>query len=332
MSSIPPAAPSAAAPKPALPQLAPNHPAEGALWMLASGLVFAAMNVVMRHLGTDLPTVQSAFLRYVFGVVLVLPALIRVVRAGLPPGSTGLFAARGAVHSLAVVLWFYAMARLPVAEVTAIGYLNPVLVTIGAALFLGERLALRRILAICVAMLGAVIILRPGLRPLEPAHLAQLSAAACFATSYLLTKRLSRIASPTTIVAILSLAVTIVLLVPALMVWQPVTPVQLAWLALVAALATSGHYFMTRAFGAAPMAVTQPVTFLQLLWATILGVLVFGEPVDPWVILGGGVIMAAISYITWREAVLKRRAAAQALTQAQAPTQALTPNPVATQA
>lgn len=284
--------------------------------MLASGLVFAAMNVVMRHLGTDLPTVQSAFLRYVFGVVLVLPALVPVIRAGLPKGSAGMFAARGAVHSLAVVFWFYAMARLPVAEVTAIGYLNPVLVTLGAALFLGEKLAIRRIIAIAVAMVGALIILRPGMRELGTAHLSQLSAAACFAASYLLAKRLSRIASPAAIVAILSLAVTIVLLVPAIMVWQPVTVVQLAWLALVAALATAGHYFMTRAFTAAPMAVTQPVTFLQLLWATVLGVLVFGEPVDPWVILGGGVIMAAISYITWREAVIKRRS--------------VTPAPVAT--
>ena len=275
--------------------------------MLASGMVFAAMNVIIRHLGTDLPTIQSAFLRFAFGLVLVLPALVQAVRAGLPQASLRLFAARGAVHSLAVVLWFFAMARLPVAEVTAIGYLNPVLVTIGAALFLGERLAIRRVIAICVALIGALIILRPGLRELGAPQFAQLSAATGFAASYLIAKRLSQFVGPATIVAILSLAVTLVLLVPALMVWQPVSLAQLGWLALVAVLATAGHYFMTRAFAAAPMAVTQPVTFLQLLWATILGVLVFGEPVDPWVILGGAVIMAAISYITWREAVIKRR-------------------------
>lgn len=295
-----------------------NRPVEGALWMLASGMTFATMNVIVRHLGTDLPSVQAAFLRYAFGVLFVVPALVPVLRSGLPKGATGLFAVRGVVHSVAVALWFYAMARLPVAEVTAIGYLNPVLVTLGAALFLGEKLAFRRIAAICVAMIGALIILRPGMRELGAPQFAQLSAAAFFAASYLMAKRLSQIVGPVAIVAMLSLAVTIGLLVPALMVWQPVTTVQLAWLALVALLATAGHYFMTRGFASAPLAVTQPVTFLQLLWATILGVLVFAEPVDPWVILGGAVIMAAISYITWREAVIKRRT--------------VTPAPAATQA
>jgi drug/metabolite transporter (DMT)-like permease len=64
---------------------------------------------------------------------------------------------------------------------------------------------------------------------------------------------------------------------------------------------------MTRAFRAAPLSVTQPVTFLQLVWATLLGALVFGEAVDPFVVLGGAVIIGAISYITWREAVVQRR-------------------------
>jgi drug/metabolite transporter (DMT)-like permease len=77
---------------------------------------------------------------------------------------------------------------------------------------------------------------------------------------------------------------------------------------VVACLATAGHYTMTLAFAAAPVTVTQPVTFLQLLWSVLLGALFFGEPVDGWVVLGGLVIIAAVSFITWREAVLKRRA------------------------
>ena len=88
----------------------------------------------------------------------------------------------------------------------------------------------------------------------------------------------------------------------ALWVWVPVGAVQVAWLALVAAFATAGHYTMTRAFAVAPLTVTQPVTFLQLVWATLLGALVFGEGVDAAVLLGGAVIIGAISYMTWREA------------------------------
>jgi drug/metabolite transporter (DMT)-like permease len=67
-------------------------------------------------------------------------------------------------------------------------------------------------------------------------------------------------------------------------------------------LATLGHYAMARAFRAAPLAVTQPVTFLQLIWAAALGTLAFGEPVEPWVLAGGGLIILAISANTWAEA------------------------------
>ena len=79
---------------------------------------------------------------------------------------------------------------------------------------------------------------------------------------------------------------------------------------MVACFATAGHYTMTLAFAAAPLTVTQPVTFLQLVWAVLLGALVFDEGFDGWVILGGTIIMAAVSFITWREAVARRREAA----------------------
>jgi len=94
----------------------------------------------------------------------------------------------------------------------------------------------------------------------------------------------------------------------ALAVWVTPTWGEIGMLFGVACFATAGHYSMTLAFAAAPLTVTQPVTFLQLVWATALGALVFAEPVDIWVVSGGGVILAAVSFITWREAVLKRRA------------------------
>jgi drug/metabolite transporter (DMT)-like permease len=286
----------------------PNSVIAGVLWMLATGLCFVAVTGVVRYLGTDLPAAQSAFIRYVFGLIFVGPMLFGAIRQGFAPGLMRLFALRGVLHTLAVFLWFYAMARIPVAEVTAIGYLNPIVVTIGAALAFGERLAARRIAAIGVAIIGALIVLRPGLREIEPGHWAQLGAAVSFGLSYLIAKRLSEQASATVVVAMMSLTVTIGLAPFAAVVWVQVSLEQLAWLALVAAFGTAGHYCMTRAFAAAPMTVTQPVTFLQLIWAALLGALAFGESVDPMVVLGGALIIGAISYMTWREAQIRRRA------------------------
>lgn len=285
-----------------------QNPLHGILWMLASGLSFVAVTGIVRALGTEIPAAQSAFIRFAWGVVFLLPTLVGVLRAGMPAGVWPLHLGRGVLHVAAVLCWFYAMARIPVAEVTAIGYLNPVLLTLGTAVFLGERLAARRLAAIGVAVIGALIVLRPGLREVTDGHLSQIGAACCFAGSYLFAKRLSALVGAGQAVAVLSLIVTLGLAPLAWWVWVPVSLEQVLWLALVALCATAGHYCMSRAFAVAPVAVTQPVVFLQLVWATLLGAIAFGEPVDPFVLLGGGVIVAAVSYITWREAVLRRRA------------------------
>jgi drug/metabolite transporter (DMT)-like permease len=281
----------------------PDEMLHGVGWMLASGLCFVGVTGIVRFLGTDLPVAQGAFLRFAFGIAFLLPSLLALRRGGVPPGAWPLFGLRGVVHAAAVICWFYAMARLPVAEVTAIGYLNPVLVTVGGALIFGEVLARRRVITVLVALAGAVIVLRPGWREVTGGHLAQLAAACFFAGSYLFARGLSRMVPAGAVVALLSVLVTVVLAPFAWAVWVPVSPEQCGWLALVAGFATAAHYCMTRAFAAAPLAVTQPVVFLQLVWATALGVMMFDEGVDPYVICGGAVIIGAVSWLTWREAV-----------------------------
>ncbi|WP_230383000.1 DMT family transporter [Paracoccus shanxieyensis] len=278
----------------------------GILWMLSAGLCFVAVNGTVRWLGQSLPAAEAAFLRFVFGLVFLVPVLLPALRRGFAPKVWRLFALRGALHVVAVILWFYAMARITVAEVTAIGFLNPIIVTVGAALLLGERLSWRRGLAIVVALGGALIVLRPGLRVLEAGHIAQLGAAVAFGSSYLVAKRLSDLAPPAVVVAIMSLTVCIGLAPIAALDWVAPSALQCAVLACTAAFATAAHYAMTRAFVAAPLTVTQPVVFLQLIWASLLGALVFAEPVDLWVLIGGGVMIGAICYITWREARLRR--------------------------
>jgi len=279
-----------------------GRPVEGVLWMLASGLSFVGVNGIVRYLGTDLPAAQSAFLRFGFGVVLLLPVLPAVFKAGFSAPTLRLFAWRGIAHMVAVLFWFYAMARIPVAHATAIGYLNPVILLIAGAVLLGERMTRRRIAAVAFAAIGAVIVLRPGVEVVNSGHLAQIGAAIFFAASYLFAKQLSATVAPTVVVAMMSVCVTIGLAPIAAWVWVPVSMAQMGWLALVAILATLGHYLMTRAFQAAPFTVTQPVVFLQLIWATALGSLVFDEPVDAFVLLGGALIIGAISWVSWRDA------------------------------
>lgn len=292
----------------AQPDITEARPVRGVIWMLATGLSFVAVTAIVKHIGGGVPAAEAAFLRYILGLVFLLPMIRPLLGAHLDKRDLMFFSARGLAHGLGVILWFFAMTKITIAEVTAMNYLSPVYVTLGAALFLGERLALRRIIAIGAALLGAMIILRPGFRELNLGHYTMLGTAIMFATSYLLAKRMADRVSPTVVVAMLSITVPVVLAPFAFAVWVTPTLEQLFWLFLVAVFATIGHFTMTLAFRAAPMTVTQPVTFLQLVWATILGAVVFGEPVDGWVVLGGLIILASVSFITWREAMVKRRA------------------------
>ncbi len=287
-----------------------QNPIAGIGWMLMTGLCFVAVNIIVKSVGTSLPAPESAFLRFVAGLTLLSPVLVRLMHTHFTRKTWALFGARGVFHTLAVMTWFYAMARIPLAEATAMSYMSPVYVTLGAAMFLGERLAARRLIAVAAALVGVAIILRPGFRDLSPGHYAQLFATLSFAASFLVAKRLSSEASPSVIIAFLAVSVTIGLAPFAYAVWVPPTLVQTAWLALVAVFATAGHYCMARAFAVAPISVTQPVTFLQIVWAVLAGALLFDEPVDFWVLFGGAVIIGAVSFIAWRESVLKRRLAA----------------------
>ncbi len=284
----------------------PHRPIAGILWMLVTGLCFIMVTALVKYMGPRLPAAEAAFLRYGMGLIFLAPIISSFKSAHLTARQWTLFGVRGFCHAFGVILWFFSMTRIPIAELTAMNYLAPIYVTVGAALFLGERLALRRIVAVIMGLLGAAIILRPGFREISEGHLAMLVAAVVFAGSYLLAKILADEVRPGIVVSMMSIFVTLSLAPFALWVWIMPTMQELGILFLVAIFATAGHYTMTLAFAAAPVTVTQPVTFLQLVWATALGALMFSEPVDIWVIIGGFVILGSVTFITWREATLKR--------------------------
>lgn len=272
------------------------------LWMTITTLLFVVVTGIIRFMGSNLPAIEAAFIRYFVGLVILAPVFFKLFRYKISADLWRTFAFRGFIHGFAVCLWFYAMARITIAEVTAIGYLTPIFVTIGAAYFLGETLKIRRIAGVLAGLAGAFIILRPGFQEVSSGQLAQLLAAPIFAGSYLYAKQLTGRASPELIIAMLTLFCTFTLLPGALLQWQTPSLQEFILLSCTAVVATLGHYTMTRALKAAPISVTQPVVFMQLVWAAALGVLMFGEPLDPYVLTGGGIIVAAATYISFREA------------------------------
>ena len=279
----------------------------GSLWMVAGGMLFVAVAVMVRHLGSDLPAVEAAFIRYVFGLLILIPVFMRMQWRRVRGTNLKFYALRGIAHGAAVLLWFYAMSRIPISEVTAIGYTTPIFTVVGAVLILGERIHMRRIIAIIIGFIGIIIILRPGFTIIQTGSLAQAIAAPCFAISFLLAKKLTNTENSSDTLAMLSIFCTLALMPGAIYVWKTPTVVDLGWLALIAIFATAGHYAITNSIANAPLTVTQPFSFLQLIWAIIFGYLFFDEVPDLWVCIGAAIVVAAISYMSHREAVASRR-------------------------
>lgn len=297
-------------PEPAPAPLDPAGALKGIGWMMLTGVFFVCVTAMVRHLGTDMNPVQAAFIRYALGFVFLAPILFRLVRTAPPIRRLGLHAVRGVLHGVGVMLWFYAMTRIPIAQVTALGFTAPIFATVGAALFLGERLRVRRIVAVVLGFTGTMVILRPGFIAVDLGAVAQIAAAPLFACSLLLSKKLTETESNTAIVGLMAIFVTLTLMGPALYVWRAPTWEELGWLFLTALAATLGHFCMTQAFRMTELTITQPVSFLQLVWATLLGLYLFGEEPDLWTWIGAAIIVASATYIAHREVRQRPRAIA----------------------
>ena len=290
-----------------------NQSIVGILWMVITTILFVGVTATVRYLEGEVPAPQAAFLRYAIGTVLLTPSLISLVKIRPEKPLLQKFVLRGLVHSIGVTLWFYAMSVMPVAEVTAIGFLTYIFVSIGACIFLKEKLHKHRLTAILLSFVGAMIILRPGFKIIENGQIGMLMATVVFTASYLIAKVVSKERSSSEIVAMLSLFTTIFLIPTAIYSWEPLSLKAILILTFTALIATLGHITMTKAIKAAPMVVTQPILFLQLVWASIVGLFIFSEKFDPFVILGGTIIMICVCYVSYREHKLGKKITSDAL-------------------
>jgi len=281
---------------------------QGMIWMAVAGLIFASFMAIVRHVGTSMNPIQVAFMRYGLGMVFMLPFFLRVNLADLRSARFGLHAVRGILHAIAVMAWFYAMSRIPIAEVTALGFSAPVFATVGAVMFLGEKVRARRIIAVIIGLVGAVVILRPGFVELDSGALAMLIAAPIFAIADLISKVLTRRETGPAVVAYLSVFVTLTIMGPALYVWR--TPTTEEWVLMIttAGLATLGHLCMIQGVKIAEISAVQPVKFLQLFWAALIGFFAFSEIPGVWTWVGSAIIVGSVSYIGHRETLARKQA------------------------
>jgi len=277
-------------------------PVRGMLWMVMGGLLFTCLNTLARGLSMQLDVYETQFLRYLMGLIVMLPLVWRHgLQAYRPVNITGQFW-RGGVHTLGLILWFTALPNIPLADMTAIGFTGPIFIMLGAAWFLGEPMRRDRWVAALIGFSGVLVVVLPKMTGQGGWYnLVMLASSPVFAASFLITKALTRYEKPGVIVLWQALTVTVLSLPMALPHWQHPSLWQWLGFGVTGVLGSLGHYCLTRAFHTADISATQSLRFLDLVWASLLGWLVFGDVPSPSTWAGALVILLATVWIARRE-------------------------------
>lgn len=285
-------------------RLPPN--VQGALWLVSGGFIFTSTGVMIRLLSAQVESVQTAFFRAVLSVIMLLPLILSGrVKPWHSQRKMGHFW-RTFAGTVSMVLGFYAVSMLPLAEATAIAFSQPLFSVVVAAAVVGEKVRWRRWTATVVGFAGVLVMVRPGAETLQPGALVAIANAAMVAFSILLVKRLSDSESPLMILTQFAIFSTLLLAPPAIWVWR--WPDLWGWtLALgIALTATVGQYFWVQAFKVGEMSAVAPFEYLRLPFAVFVGWLIWGEMPVVWTYVGAAIVIASALYIAHREHQLAR--------------------------
>jgi drug/metabolite transporter (DMT)-like permease len=285
---------------------------KGILLKLVSALMFAVMQALVRLLGENVPLGQVVFFRAAFAVVpvVVIYALRNELRTAAhtkrPFGQIG----RGLVGAAGMFCNFGALARLPLAEVTAISFASPLATVALAALLLKERVRFYRWSAVGVGFLGVIVMLAPHLDPAQIAShtstqligaIFALTGAFTNAAAVIQTRRLTDTETTSSIVLYFSLVCSAAGLATLPFGWIMPSPFEFAVLVSIGLLGGIAHLILTESYRLAPASVVAPFDYSAIIFAFLLGYAMFGEVPTGVVVIGAIIVVAAGLFVLWRE-------------------------------
>lgn len=275
--------------------------------ILAAVTVFSANDALSKWLTQYHPVPQLVWARFFFQFLLLMLlfrpsrplALLRTRRPVLQVG-------RGLLALACSFLFFLAIQSIPLADAAAIGMANPLIATLLAVPLLGEKIGIRRIIAVTVGFIGVLTILRPGLGVMHPAALYALAVAFAYALFQIATRKLGVIEAPMATMFYSSLVGLVVMSLVVPFFWAPASPLHWLMMSGIGILGAIGHYMVIRAYRLAPVGVLSPFGYFQLIASTGLGYLVFSQFPDQWTVLGSLIVTASGIYVLYRETVRRR--------------------------
>ncbi|MBT5050767.1 MAG: DMT family transporter [Rhodospirillaceae bacterium] len=280
---------------------------QGAFWMIAAGFSFTAMLVCVRYLEGRYPSVEVVFFRAFVGLVFVLPPLLRTGIRGLHTNHFPLHISRASFSLLAMVVYYYAVPFIPLADSTTYSFIIPLFVTLGAVLFLKEKVDGPRWAATLVGFMGVIIVLRPGQGGLSFPVLMMMLSVLFYAGAWISMKFLTRTDEAAVIVFYQNILIVPLALIPTLFIGLVPTLEDLFILIGVGLFGSYAHFCQAKSFGSADASAVMPFDFLRLPFSVICAWFLFEEPTDIWTWLGAMIIFGSTYYITWWETRVRKR-------------------------
>lgn len=274
----------------------------GILLMVAAMMVVPFMDALAKTLAERYTILQLTWARFFFHFMILAPiVLYRHGRSALRPARPFLQLVRSGFTLLSTILFFWAIALMPIADALALLFVSPMVVTALSPVMLGERVGPRRWAAVIAGFAGALIILRPGFGVMQIGSLLALAAGCSFAFYTLLTRKLSGSAPPLVTLTYTAVTGAVLMSVAVIPGWLSPPPLDLLMMVGIGAVAAGGHFMLIRAFDHAPASVLAPYSYSEIVMATAVGWFIFSDFPDNWTWTGIAVIVASGIYISWRE-------------------------------
>ena len=272
--------------------------------MLGAIASFSAMAVAGREVSFALDTFEIMLFRSVVGLIIVAFAATTLGKwHQINRKQVSLHFARNIMHFIGQNLWFYAVTVIPLAQVFALEFTSPIWVILLSPLLLGERITLIRATAALMGFVGVLVVTRPDVSGINTGVIMAASSAIFFAFTIIFTKQLTRTQSITCILFYLTVLQLGFGLISAGYDGDIALPNEetLPWLVLIGVAGLLAHFCITNALAIAPATVVVPIDFVRLPVIAIIGMLLYGEALDLWVLLGAGIIFAGNYLNIWSE-------------------------------
>jgi len=269
---------------------------------ILSIILFSIMVIFIRKASENLHILEIVFFRNLLAFIVMLPILKSIGIAAIKMKNTKLFFIRGFFGAIGMIAGFTCLTLIPLAQATAISFSQPLFITIGATIFLGEIIKARRIAAIIVGIIGMLIIVQPGFNSLSFGIILAIISALALSVNALIVKKLTLTDTPHTIIIWMVIMLIPITFIPAIPVWE--WPTFETWLYLwgIAILGTLAHFSWTKSYAIAEITSLEPIGFIKLPIMALFGWMIFSEIPGTWTWVGGLIIFMSTIYISHREA------------------------------